>query len=321
MRAVRVLAIGAVAFLGVSVPAFPATGGTHVKVRELRLPHPAIYGLAAGPGATMWYTTYGYVGRVDADLTVHEYPITGDGRDIAAGPDGNMWFIAVISDQFGFWTGYVGRVTPDGAVTESLILGEPDNRRDPIGIVAGPDGAMWFTENDAAKIGRVAMDGTVTEFALSNFLDKPDGIAAGPDGNLWFATEYETSQIGRLTTDGVITLFPTPRFDHPHNIAAGPDGNMWFTEDDAVGRITPDGAITEYPVSTNWYVWDIVSLPPSSLVVTEPGTSELGRVSLTGGVHEYGAPMAASPWALALGPQGRLWVQQSSGDLAILTVP
>jgi virginiamycin B lyase len=119
----------------------------------------------------------------------------------------------------------------------------------------------------------------------------------------------------------VITLFPTPNPNaHPNNHTTGPDGNLWFTEDHAVGRITPDGTITEFPVSTNLYVWDIVSLPTSSLVVTEVGPSQLGRVSLTGGVRDYGAPMAAAPYMLALGPQGRLWMTQGgSGDLAILT--
>ena len=32
------------------------------------------------------------------------------------------------------------------------------------GITAGPDGNVWFSESEAGQIGRIAPDGTVTEF-------------------------------------------------------------------------------------------------------------------------------------------------------------
>src|SRR5690242_12541768 len=38
---------------------------------------------------------------------------------------------------------------------------------------------------------------------------RPALITAGPDGNLWF-TEPDASNIGRITTAGAITTFPTP---------------------------------------------------------------------------------------------------------------
>ncbi len=63
-------------------------------------------------------------------------------------------------------------------------------------------------------------------------------ITAGPDGNLWF-TAGETSQIGRITPGGQITLFRLPRAQSdPFGITAGPDGTLWFTEASKIGRIT-----------------------------------------------------------------------------------
>src|SRR5450755_2804878 len=58
----------------------------------------------------------------------------------------------------------------------------------PVGITAGPDGNLWFTENNHDKIGRITPLGVVTEFNAGITAGaQPYGITAGPDGNLWFA--------------------------------------------------------------------------------------------------------------------------------------
>ena len=61
-------------------------------------------------------------------------------------------------------------------------------------ITTGPDGNLWFTENDG-KIGRITTNGTLTEFPLPIYSNNPRGITAGPDGNLWF-TETGANKIG-----------------------------------------------------------------------------------------------------------------------------
>ena len=272
--------------------------------------------LASGAGG-MWYTTGNHVvGVVHPDLTVEEFATTGYAIDIAAGPDGNMWFTEVIYDEY-VNHGLIGRVTPAGTVTEFTI---PTDNSDPDGITAGPDGNLWFSENDAAKIGRITPDGVFTEYPLPNLLLRPAGIAAGPDGNLWFV-DHDFSHVGRMTPAGVTTLFKTPtRFSNPNNITAGPDGNMWFTENDAVASVTPDGSITEYPITTNWYAWDIVSLR-SSLVFTEPGSQEIGRIWPGGRRHESLVPGAlGQPWAIAVSPAGDLWLTENiDNQIAIIS--
>ncbi len=50
----------------------------------------------------------------------------------------------------------------------------------------GPDGAIWFGEARTAKIGRIASDGTITEFSTQG--SPAYQMAAGPDGNLWIAS-------------------------------------------------------------------------------------------------------------------------------------
>src|SRR5216684_3307652 len=63
------------------------------------------------------------------------------------------------------------------------------------GIVAGPDGAIWFTETGGNKIGRITTAGVITEFPLSIPNSGPSGIVAGPDVALWF-TEASPGRIG-----------------------------------------------------------------------------------------------------------------------------
>src|SRR5919108_734852 len=76
------------------------------------------------------------------------------------------------------------------AAAQSRLITEyptPTGFSEPFGIAAGPDGALWFTEFVANKIGRITTDGaSITEFTVSRRDRSPFGIAAGPDSALWF---------------------------------------------------------------------------------------------------------------------------------------
>ena len=64
-------------------------------------------------------------------------------RNVAAGPDGNVWFTENRGNK-------IGRIAGDGVVTEYLV---PTPGSGPSGITAGPDGKLWFTEFYGDKIG------------------------------------------------------------------------------------------------------------------------------------------------------------------------
>jgi virginiamycin B lyase len=68
----------------------------------------------------------------------------------------------------------------------------------PLGIAAGAEGALWFTNYGLNSIGRITTSGVVTSYTGTG-IDKPNGIAAGPDGALWF-TNPTNNSIGRITT-------------------------------------------------------------------------------------------------------------------------
>jgi virginiamycin B lyase len=62
----------------------------------------------------------------------------------------------------------------------------------------GPDGALWFTEHAGSRIGRITLQGAITEYLVPTRASVPMVIAPGPDGALWF-TEYYGNKIGRIT--------------------------------------------------------------------------------------------------------------------------
>ncbi len=53
---------------------------------------------------------------------------------------------------------------------------------------------MWFAEWGGHKIGRIAMDGTITEYATPTAKSRRRASRRGPDGAMWF-TEHATSRI------------------------------------------------------------------------------------------------------------------------------
>ncbi len=64
-------------------------------------------------------------------------------------------------------------------------------------IVAGLDGALWFTEGAGEAIGRISTTGVVSTYTNPE-LYTPLDITTGPDGALWF-TNLSGNSIGRIT--------------------------------------------------------------------------------------------------------------------------
>jgi virginiamycin B lyase len=81
---------------------------------------------------------------------------------------------------------------------------------------------LWFTEYNGNKIGRITVNGNVTNEFLSPVPNaNPAGIVAGPDGALWFV-EVNGNRLGRITTAGLMDEYPIPtRFSRPFAIGAG----------------------------------------------------------------------------------------------------
>jgi streptogramin lyase len=190
----------------------------------------------------------------------------------------------------------------------------------PVGITAGPDGNLWFTETSVDAIGRITPAGVVMEFSVGITPGSmPYEITAGPDGNLWF-TESNANQIGRITPAGVVKEFPLPTGTTPIGITAGPDGNLWFAEESgAIGRITTAGVVTaEFSagITPGSEPYGITAGPDGNLWFTELNAFNIGRITTTGTVTEfpYGSIGSDTAVSIAAGPDGNLWFTEFLGD-------
>ena len=62
----------------------------------------------------------------------------------------------------------------------------------------GTDGALWFTEQMANKLGRLdPVTGTFKEYPLKLEDSGPHGLVADRDGNIWF-TERSASKVAKI---------------------------------------------------------------------------------------------------------------------------
>ncbi len=196
----------------------------------------------------------------------------------------------------------------------------PTPMSQPEGIVAGPDGNLWFAEINASKIGELnPATGAISEFATPTPNSSPLGITTGPDGNLWF-TEFAADKIGEINpTTHAISEFAIPTASaFPVDLTTGSNGNVWFTEDggNKLGEISPTThAITEFTVPTpNSQPFGIASGPDGNIWFTEKLASKIAVFNLTTGtISEFPTlTAAAAPNAISDGPDGTLWFTEQA---------
>jgi streptogramin lyase len=201
----------------------------------------------------------------------------------------------------------------------------PTANSQPISIVTGPDGNLWFTEYNTSKIGRITPAGVITEFTTPTTYSYPAGIAKGPDGNLWFA-ERQGNNIGKITPGGVIVEYPVPS-GGPFGITAGPDGNTWFTDaySGNVGKITSSGAVTVYQcegLTSCGGAYSIAVGPDGNLWFGPQNNEVLAEVTTSGVYSNVGfyvglGSRLSSPYGLTEGPDGNVWVTETANVVRV----
>jgi streptogramin lyase len=214
-----------------------------------------------------------------------------------------------------------------GSIAEFSV---PTANSQPLSIVTGPDGNLWFTEFLGNKVARMTVDGTVTEFPIPTANSRPDEIDVGPDGNLWFA-EVMGNKIGRITPLGAITEFlvPTPNA-RPTVIAPGPDGNLWFSErgtaanpGNKIGRITPSGAIDEFLLPARSRPLGITAGPDGNVWFSLSAANKVGRIDpQSHAITLFDVPTpGALPFEMTGGPDGNVWFTEPVANKVARVTP
>ena len=179
-------------------------------------------------------------------------------------------------------------------------------------VTVSGGGSPSYTATDPTGIGAVYA-AAMTAYTVPTANAQPAVITPGPDGALW-VTEYNSNQIGRITTAGAITAFPAA--GNPWGIAAGPDGALWFTElaGNQIGRVTTSGTLSQFPIPTaNAQAGSIVAGPERALWFAEQYGNKIGRITTGGSISEFLIPTAgANSYAITAGPDGALWFTENN---------
>lgn len=217
-------------------------------------------------GVTIWFTgkRTSTIGRINPDGSVEHFQLNNLAAlpiFLSAGPDGGVWGTELFQSS-------ILNISREGIVKEYSI--RTANSR-PIAVIPDPSAKfMWFTEEAGAKIGKIDMDGNITEYPVPA-LQKNDilaSLAFDREGNLWVQVYADWSNpvaniynppgndyiirfdksirdIKGADISGVpFTTHTIPsKMSMMHRIRMDYEGNLWFTEmmTDKLGKIMLNG--------------------------------------------------------------------------------
>lgn len=190
-----------------------------------------------GPdGSTIWFNNNNSLGIFDpSNLQITYIPTPATAmQEIAAGPDGNVWYGNVATNLGGAGVGWANAsgnlgfiVTPGWATDVAAALDR-----------------VWFTQeqgNNAA--GWVSVPGYTAGYAATTFATVSP-IAA--DGGAWFG-EFG-NRLAFVDDSGNVTEYTTRARAISEPLAFDGEGNLWFGTDLSLGYITPQGDVVHFEI-------------------------------------------------------------------------
>lgn len=179
----------------------------------------------------------------------------------------------------------------------------------------GADGALWFTEQMANKIGRLdPKSGVFKEYALKLEDSGPHGLVPDREGNIWFTGNFK-GYIGKLDPKtGEVTEYKmlNAKAEDPHSLVFDASGVLWFTVQagNFVGRLDPkNGQMHLMLVGT-------VNAHPYGIQVNSQGvpffceffTNKLASIDpKTLDIREYSLPEGVRPRRIAIDAMDRIY--------------
>jgi len=241
-------------------------------------------------------------------LRQFQAPRESHSHDVAPDPTkyGPVWYTAQ-------GTGELGKLDPTTGNKSHISLG---NRSALHGIIIGPDGALWITDEFLKAIVRV--DPKTEEIKLfpipeniSN--NKLNTATFDKKGVLWFTDR--SGYYGKLDPKvGNVEVFTAPRGPGPYGITTTPDGSVYFTSwtGNYTARInleTGELTILE-PPSKNSMPRRIWSDSQGHLWITEWNTGKLGEYDpATKNWQEWKLPGdKPKPYAVYVDEKDKVWV-------------
>jgi sugar lactone lactonase YvrE len=183
---------------------------------------------------------------------------------------------------------------------------------------------MWVAQDaqiDKVPVG-VSLTSEITAYALGSGTGGYGSITPGPDGRLWFGWN---TQIGAITTAGVIKGYETGSSTSVSGVTVGADGKLWYGEGNKIARMDTagnTGAGQEFPLPAGENQINGLVLGPDGNIWFSLGVpAAVGRITPAGTITIFPTPTLNSlPFGLAVGPDQQIWFAESNGN-AIGTIP
>ncbi|TLX99519.1 MAG: hypothetical protein E6K95_09565, partial [Thaumarchaeota archaeon] len=245
------------------------TGGA---VTTYALPSPDRFpnGVAVAADGSVWFGEQGVpgLGHLYSNGTLVEYawPFNYPGRSSSSQTCAEktaIWTVVLWNGRV--WAGdqtgnqLVGLDPATGSVKMIKVNG---TEAFPYGLTTAPDGALWFTELFASKIGRVDTAGNLEEYSLPNgkssvpaeiaFANSTRGyyVDVGGSGQAGGLYQFNPQKFAPVKVGANMTLYS------PNSLALG-TGGVWVSQHEAASLVFYDLATkawTTYPTSTVNYV-------------------------------------------------------------------
>jgi streptogramin lyase len=202
---------------------------------------------------------------------------------------GGVWATSLTGAGGGSVAGGLFRVDPAGAV-RNYRNPEFTGQFQPVPIVAGPNGTVWFADggaairevNNAGKITGIPIRGSGSMVVTS--------IAFDRKGDLWF-TEYVPGGGFAASTEGAIgeipagsrtaTLTQLPGNETPGAMILGSDGGIWFTYSQGIGRLaTQTGAVQLVKLGPVYHPSSIAFGSNRNLWFVDPQADDIGQLQV-----------------------------------------
>jgi virginiamycin B lyase len=186
---------------------------------------------------------------------------------LIVGPDGRFWLESL---------NRILSVAPDSPARVVATLGE---RARPDLLATGPDGSVWFTDDNGFGLRRVLPDGRVETTRYRNSEIGSATVAAS--GDVWITRWESTSDdvvkraaLVRIDRGGGVTEFRAPRLDY-FDITTANEGVVWTdglqpgtetdTGVDSLVRRDATGRFERIFRASDWLVDDIRAAPDGRL--------------------------------------------------------
>jgi virginiamycin B lyase len=272
----------------------------------------AWFTMGGGGWANINHPPLSLVGRLsrEGDFAQFELPTRESGPSgLTLAPNGTVFITELMS-------GKLAKLDPRRRIVEEIPTASPLSW--PTGLDLDRQGNLWFAMTRANRIGRLAPDGTVREYAVPTLDARPTGLKVDREGNVWFA-ERDKSKLGCLRRDGTFVEYALPTENaKPSGIAIDELGRIWIAE--RAGNalaVLEQGTIREHklprPNSGPFFlridyfgnVWFTETFG-NRIGVFRPATGEF---------TEYDIPTPDSwPGGLDIDSQGNVWFTEQLGN-------